>query len=236
MCIKLSEMILPARILILFSVFLPSSLLSQTYIKPNYGMKSHETLELIRIEINPQGTTTYLTLENRITGGYFCTDRRTYIIYPDGSRSRMIKASGIPYCPELHKFYAVGEKLHFELTFPPLKEGTKWIDLVEQCGSNCYYVYGIVLDNELNRKIDEVFSAASSGTPGDNILLFRRLLEETDSLNLGTEGLLYVNIINAAIEAGDNVEAAVWYKRLASSGAPRAAEYLKMLNDRGIKF
>jgi hypothetical protein len=215
-------MTLSARLFLLLSAFLPASLFSQTYIRPNYGMKSHETLEVIRIEAAPQGTTIYLSLENKITGGYFCTDKRTYIIYPDGSRSRMIKASGIPYCPELHKFYAVGEKLHFELTFPPLKEGTKWIDLVEQCGGNCYWVYGITLDNELNRRIDEIFNAASNGKPADNMLLFRKFLEENDNLNPGIEGLLYVNIINAAIEAGDRVAAEVWYKRLAASDAPRA--------------
>lgn len=216
----------------LFSVMVQGQVLP----KPFYSARSPETIDLLRIEISEQFTTFFLSLENRITGGYFCTDRRTYLIYPDGTRLRMIRASGIPYCPELHKFVAVGEKLHFELVFPPLASGTKWVDLVEQCGSNCYYIYGIVLDNELNNKFEKVFSAASSGTPGENIILFRRLLEETDSLNLGTEGMLYLNIINAANEAGDKVEAAVWYKRLASSGAPRAAEYIKMLNDRGIKF
>ena len=37
-------------------------------------------------------------------------------------------------------------------------------------------------------------------------------------------------------EAGDKVEAAVWYKRLLSSNAPRLKEFVKFLNDRGIKY
>jgi len=209
---------------------------SQIYTRPNYGIKSHETLEINRIEVTEQNTVIYLSIENKITGGYFCTDKRTYLIYPDGTRMRMTRAAGIPYCPELHKFYSVGEKLHFELIFPPLSPGTKWIDMVEQCGGNCYWVYGIILDNELNRRLDEVFRITSSGRPEENILVFRQLLGEVDSLNSGIEGMLYYNIINAALEAGDTIEAGVWYKRLSESDAPRKEQYLKLLNDRGIKF
>jgi len=209
---------------ILISVCIPA--LSQVYTRPNYGIKSHETLEITRIEANQQNTVVYLSIENKIIGGYFCTDKRTYLIYPDGTRIRMIRASGIPYCPELHKFYSVGEKLHFELVFPPLKEGTKWIDLVEQCGANCYWVYGIILDEELNRKLNEVFRITSGGKPEENILIFRRLLGEIDSLNYGIEGMIYFNIINAALEAGDKIEAGVWYKRLGESDAPRKEQYL----------
>lgn len=213
-----------------------TSLEGQTFIKPFYSTKSPETIELLRIEVSPQSTALYLSIENRIVGGYFCTDRRTYLIYPDGTRSRMLKASGIPYCPELHKFYAVGEKLHFELVFPPLQPGTKWVDMVEQCGSNCYWIYGIILDDEINKKLDEVFRAASEGKPEENMMLFRRLLDETDKFNLGTEGMLYFNIINAALEAGDLIEAGVWYKRFGQSDAPRKEHYIKLLNEKGIKF
>lgn len=213
-----------------------TAIYSQVYTSPNYGIKSHETLEIKRIEVTPQNTIIYLTIENKITGGYFCTDKRTYLIYPDGTRLRMTRASGIPYCPELHKFYSVGEKLHFELIFPPIAPGTKWIDMVEQCGGNCYWVYGIMLDEELNRKLDEIFRITSTGKPEENILVFRRFLEEIDSLNYGIEGMLYFNIINASIEAGDTIGAGVWYKRLGESDAPRKEQYLRLLNERGIKF
>jgi hypothetical protein len=66
--------------------------------------------------------------------------------------------------------------------------------------------------------------------------MFRNILESVDNKNLGIEGALYINIISAAVEAEDKVEAAVWYKRLLSSHAPRLNEFVKFLNDRGVKY
>jgi hypothetical protein len=212
------------------------SLFSQTVIQPNFALKSHETLTISKVEITPEKTTIYLSVENRIEGGNFCADRNIYIIYPDGGKVRLTKASGIPVCPGIYKFNSVGEKLNFSLIFTTLKAGIEWFDLIEDCTTNCFWFYGITLDNDLNKKLDEAFTLASKGKPEDNILLFRKILESIDDRNIGIEGSLYINIINAAIEAGDKVEAAVWYKRLLSSRAPRLSQYIKFLNDRGIKY
>jgi len=220
--------------LLIMCTFLSVPMAGQTYLKPFYSSKTPETIELLRIETSPQSTTLYLSVENRIAGGYFCTDRRTYLYLPDKTRLRLTKASGIPYCPELHKFLSVGEKLQYELVFPPLPEKTKWVDVVEECGANCYAIYGIVLDNELNNRLERLFSEAAVKTPGENITLFSQFLKE--NTNPGVDGLLYVNIINAAVDAGNKVEAAVWYKRLVSSDVPRRDVYIRLLNDKGIKF
>ena len=80
------------------------TLLSQTYNMPNVALKSHETLILTRIEMSAEKTVVYLTIENRIDGGYFCADKNIYIIYPDGTRSKLNMASGIPVCPDTYKF------------------------------------------------------------------------------------------------------------------------------------
>ena len=88
----------------------------------------------------------------------------------------------------------------------------------------------------LNKRLDEVFTKAPGGTPVDNILLFKSILDTISGQDLGIEGSLYVNIIEAAREDADNVNARVWYKRLASSNAPRLHDYIKYLNDRGIKY
>ena len=209
---------------------------SQTVEKPNSALKSHETLEISKVEIASDKTVVYMTIENRIEGGNFCADRNIYIIDPEGRRLNLKKATGIPVCPESFKFKSIGEKLQFALEFPSLNTGTKWIDIIEDCTSKCFWFYGITLDNELNRKLDEAFSMASKGKPADSILLFKTILDGIDSQDLGIEGLLYINIINAATEDADNVNTIVWYKRLASSHAPRVNQYLKYLNDRGIKY
>lgn len=213
-----------------------SDIFSQTYLQPNYALKSHETLEISKVEVTTRNTIFYLTIENRIEGGTFCADGNIYLINSEGDKYKLKKSSGIPVCPDSYKFKAIGEKLHFSLEFPSLKPGTKWVDIVEDCTSNCFWFYGVTLDNELNKKLDEAFAQASKGKPSDNMVLFKNILDSIDSQNLGIEGLLYINLINAAAEDADNVNAIVWYKRLASSHAPRVSYYIKYLNDKGIKY
>jgi hypothetical protein len=212
------------------------NLLSQTFPQPNVGLKSHETLEIDKVEISEGKTIVSFTIENRRADGSFCADKNIIVINPDGSRVKLIKADGIPQCPGLYRFKSVVEKLHFTLEFPALKTGVKWIDIVEECASNCFWFYGVTLDSELNKKLDEAFLIAGKDDPAKTVLLFRSILESVDNQNTGIEGSLYANIIIAAVEARDNVEAAVWYKRLISSHAPRVNEYIKLLNGRGIKY
>jgi hypothetical protein len=225
----------PISIFILLNFF-TITVFPQTIPNPNFALKSHETLEIAKVGMTPEKTTISLRIENRIEGGNFCADKNISIIYPDGNRIRLLKADGIPACPDNYKFKSVGEKLDFTLVFPPLKPGTEWIDIIEECTANCFWFYGITLNNDLNRRLDEAFAAAAKGKPQDNILLFRNILESIDNQDIGIEGSLYINIINAAIEAGDQIEPSVWYKRLLSSKCPRLSQYVKFLNDRGIKY
>ena len=225
---------------LLFIILIMVSVLqgfAQNILKPNSALKSHKTLEITSIELSPDKTVFNLVIENqRSEGGSFCADRNIFILYPDGSRLRLLKATDIPVCPDTYKFSSIGEKLHFTLTFPPLKPGTEWIDLLEDCSDNCFWFYGLTLNEELNHRLDEAFQMASSGDPEENVLLFKKILDDIDSRNLGIEGALYVNIINASLEAGDKIGASVWYKRLLKSGAPRMTSYVHYLNEKGIKY
>jgi len=223
-------------LIVILAGLLSSGLSAQGIIRPNQSLKSHETLEITEITMKAGLTLVSLVIENRISGGKFCADRNLYIIEPDGTRLKLKKATGIPACPDTYEFRGVGEKLKFTLEFPPLKTGTAWIDIVEECASDCFWFYGITLNNELNRKLDEVFLAASGNKPEENINLFKSILDQIDSQNPGIEGLLYINIINASLENSDKVGASVWYKRLAASEAPRLNQYIKYLNDLGIKY
>ena len=226
------------RIILLPAIYFFVSAITncQIILQPNSGLKSPQTLEISKIETSQTNTVVYFTLENRIEGGYFCADKNTFIIYPDGSRAKLISASGIPQCPDIYKFRNIGEKLSFTLTFPALKQSVEWIDIVEECSSGCFYFYGVTLNRDLNEKLDETFILASKQDPSRNIELFRSILEKVENQNNGIKGLIYVNIITAAVEAGDKIEASVWYKRLLSSKAPRVEQYVNYLNDNGIKF
>lgn len=199
--------------------------------KPNYSMKSpHETLEIRKIENDEKELTVYLTIENRITDGTFCADKNIYILKPDGTKSLLRQSKGIPVCPDAYKFKFIGERLNFTLTFPPIAENEKWFDLIEDCDENCFWFYGVTIDKELNNRLEGAFIAAETGTPDENIKLFSDILREIDSQNQGIEGLLFINIINAARENSDKVTEQVFMKRLAESGAPRLGEYVKYLS------
>jgi hypothetical protein len=223
-------------LLLFINFFVRFSSYSQIILQPNTGLKSPQSLELKKIEVTGDKTVISFTIENQIEGGYFCADRNIFIIYPDGTKLKLTAAEGIPQCPDTYKFKNIGEKLAFKLTFPPLKSSTEWIDIVEECSDNCFYFYGVTLNAVLNKRLDEAFMIATKGDPQKVMLLFRNILDSVDKQNHGIKGLLYVNIISSAVEAGDNVEATVWYKRLLSSTSPRLNQYVKYLNDKGIKF
>jgi hypothetical protein len=209
---------------------------AQTIENPNFSLKSHETLEISKVVTDSKSTKFYMRIENRIEGGRFCADRNIYIIYPDGKRSNMISSSGIPNCPNAYQFKYIGEHLDFVLTFSPLRPGTEWIDLVEGCNENCFSFYGITLNEDLNVEINDAFAKTGTLKPEDAMNYFINILEKTDDQNLGSEGLLYLNIITLATKAGDTAKAAEWYNRFRLSGAPRLSFYIKYLNDKGIKY
>jgi hypothetical protein len=221
--------------LLFFSVY-AYPLYSQTVNNPNSGLRSHETLEISKIDITTQKTVIYLNVENKITGGYFCADKNIYILFPDGTRTNLISSKGIPVCPDTYKFKAIGEKLGFELTFPPLKNNTQWIDLIEDCSDNCFSFYGICLDNELNKKIDDASVLAEKKESIKALENFIKIAGSDESKNSGIEGLLYLNIIGIAKETGNESKAAEWYEKLKASSIQRKEAYIKNLNSRGIIY
>lgn len=210
---------------------------SQTFIKPNFALKSHETLEILKIEITAQKTVIFLSVENlRSSGGYFCADKNIFIINPDGTRSRLLSSNGIPVCPESYKFKTIGEKLNFQLTFPSLNTDAQWIDLIEDCSDNCFSFYGVCLNNELNKKIDEASMLAENGEPAEASDDFIKIANTIDSKHSEVLGLIYMNIIKLSQETGKTAIASEWYNKLKSSAIPRNDLYIKHLNSQGIIF
>ena len=216
----------------------PSAGFSQilTLINPNYSLKSHETLEIVKIEKGTRATIFYMSIENRIADGSFCADKNIYILYPDGKQVKLSSSTGIPVCPDTYKFRTPGEKLDFVLVFPPLKQGTGWIDLVEDCSDNCFSFYGITLNSELNRRIDDAFAFAVNGDDTKALTSFISIADGIDKNNNGIKGLVYINIIKLARATGNEAKAEEWYNKFKLSDAPRLSQYLKYLNDQGINY
>lgn len=209
---------------------------SQTFLQPNFGLKKPETLLIRKIEVTASATRFYMSIENRIANGSFCADKNIYIVYPNRTRSLLISAEGIPVCPDVHKFNAPGEKLEFTLTFPPLKSGTEWIDLIEDCPDNCFSFYGVTLDETLNMKINDAFFLEENEEPVKAMISLIDIEDAIDKKNPGIEGFLLLNIIRLEKQNSNEVKAAQWYNRLKSSGAPQLQQYIKYLNDQGIKY
>ena len=64
--------------LFLFSGWISS--FSQTFLLPNAALKSHETLDIMKIVISEEKTQIFLKVENRIAGGNFCADKNIYLV------------------------------------------------------------------------------------------------------------------------------------------------------------
>ncbi len=223
-----------AIVILLFSI--TGFINSQTFLNPNFALKSHETLEIKKIESDATSTVFYMSIENRREGGTFCADKNIYVVYPDGNRSKMSSSKGIPKCPATYKFKTIGEKLEFTLTFPRIKQEIGWVDLIEDCSDNCFSFYGVTLDSTLNKRIDYAFSLAENKEPAKALVSFMNIAGEIDKRNIGIEGMVYINIIKLASETGDYAKAELWYKKFRLSGAPRLSQYIKYLNDQGIKY
>jgi hypothetical protein len=224
------------RLIICLTALFATSLQAQIIIRPNYGLKIPETLEISRIETSPQKTVVYLNIENRIKDGYFCADKNIYIVYSDGTKSKMISSKGIPNCPDTYKFKSIGEKLNFELTFPSIKRGTQSIDIIEGCSDNCFSFYGVCLNGSLNKQIDDASVLAENKEPAKALISFINIASSNENKNSGIEGLLYLNIINLARETKNNPLAAEWYGKLKASAIPRKDAYIKNLNSQGIIY
>jgi hypothetical protein len=209
---------------------------AQTIMRPNFGLKSHETLEISKIELSTQKTVVYLNIENRIKDGFFCADKNIYIIFPDGTRIKMISSTGIPNCPDTYKFKEPGEKLNFELTFPSLKPGTQTIDIVEACSDNCFSFYGVCLNGNLNKQIDDASVLAENKQPAQALISFIKIANSSEVKNSGIEGLVYLNIISLSKKSGNDPKAAEWYGKLKGSTIPRKDAYIKNLNSQGIVY
>jgi hypothetical protein len=220
----------------LFLVFTFSDLLnSQTVVNPNYGLKSHETLDINRIEITKEKTVVSFTIENRIENGTFCADRKIYITDPSGNRLRVLTTSGIPVCPDNYIFKHPGEILSFTLTFPPLSGEPYYIDLKEECSENCFSFYGIVLDEYMNSRLDEGFSMAERGELLKALDKFTKMVEIAGKYN-GIKALVYYNIVKLSTETGNTVKAGEWYKKLSSMSSRGGKIYIDQLNLQGIRY
>ena len=223
-------------ILILILLMITKTASSQTIDQPEFAIKSHPTLEIKKIEISARATKVFLSVENLIEGGSFCADKDIYIITPDGTKLKLSSSEGIPVCPDEYKFRSEGEILDFSLTFSILKAGIKEIDIIEDCAENCFSFYGVVTDNDINKKINDAFIMAEDGNTDKALAAFEQIADEETKKGLAINALLYVNIIQLSNEAGNKAKSAAWYQKFKTSGIASLSKYIEFLSDNGIQY
>jgi hypothetical protein len=225
------------RLLLLISLgTIAISAVSQRIVNPAYGLISHETMEITEVGFSETGSVISVSLENRASGGYFCVDPNTFMVLPDGTRLKLTRAEGIPYCPDAHKFTRIGEVLRFKLIFPVPDSLPEWFNLVEVCESNCFSVYSITTDLSVNSRVERAYELAESGKAGEAGKLFGEIIVDLGKFNHGLLGSLYTSVIIMSLRDGDEAAARLWYRKFLESGSPDLSLYIDNLSSRGIKW
>jgi len=209
--------------------------ISQSVINPNYGIKTPLTAEITRVDFNEDATVVWLTIMSDINNAWFCIDRNTFLIRPDGMKLKLTGLKGLPYCPATYKFKRPGEKASFSLTFPATGM-LPWFSVVEECVGGCLSVRGIITDTTLNEKLDLAYSLTDKG---DDVAAYNRLKEiitDTDSLNLGIEGSVYTSLILIDHRLGREEAARSWYNRMMTADTPDLGLYLETLRREGVSY
>ena len=205
----------------------------QTIQSPNYGLKSHETLELKKLVRNDTSTILYLTITNKIASGSFCADKNIYLQLPLGKKIWLQKSSGIPVCPETYQFKYIGEELPFQLIFPPLQEDIHWFDLVEQCDNSCFSILGIVSNEKLNKQLEEGYNNLDKGKYSEAANIFEALAEKFD--NSALAGSIYYNLIYIYNKMNDPDHQNYWYDKLSRSNIRDKSIFLQNLEEENIR-
>lgn len=207
----------------------------QSVENPNYGLKSPRTAELIRVDFNHDATVVWFTIMSDINNAWFCIDRNTYLVRPDGMKLKLTDLKGLPYCPATHKFKRPGEKATFSLTFPPTGV-LPWFSVVEECMGGCLSFRGIVTDRTLNEKLDVAYAFSDKGDDLNAYNHLKDFIIETDSLNLGIEGSVYTSLILIDYRLARPEEARSWYNRMMISDTPDLGFYLEALKREGVSY
>jgi len=235
MIIASSGYVMKKFLLVFTIVALSYAATGQSVESPNYGLKSPLTAEIIRVDFNAEATVIWLTIMSDINNAWFCIDRNTFLVRPDGMKLKLTALKGLPYCPSTHKFRRPGEKASFSLTFPPTGV-LPWFSIIEECMGGCLSFRGIVTDPGLNSNLNEAFSLAGGGNNMAAYRIYEDIIGKIDSLDLGIEGSVYSALIMLDRRMGRHETARQWYNRMMTADTPDLKYYLENLKRQGVEF
>ncbi len=195
-------------------LLIKTTIFSQELIKPNFAIASHP-MKVEKISNINDFTIIELSIENQVNNGYFCADKN--IILRDilnGKEYKLIKSEGISVCPDSYKFTYVGEVLRFKLYFLKIDKSVKYIDIIENCNANCFYIKGVVLDKKLNNNIDTAYEYYKKDKLDFSLAAFRMVANNSHDYPYG---LFHYNIAQIYAEKKDFKTAKKWYEKIINS-------------------
>lgn len=206
---------------------------TQEIVRPNYGLKNPETIEVIRVRMTDEQILVDMSIQNRVRGGYFCIDEDTFIEGAGGERIKLEEVRGLPVCPDIHEFTSVGDKVYFTLSFGKLPENTPWFDIREYCSDNCFSILALNIDEKINERINEAFSAMDRLEPGKAIEIFRDMLPGLQASGHGLTGSVYLNLVELLAANNRNDELRKLVSEFKASPMPHKERYLEILRAMG---
>ena len=225
------SLLLPLMLLLL----IPQYSASQVYDRPNFTFSSHETLELKSIEIDRNQTRIFLSILNRRLSGTFCVDTNTWIRNSLGNEEyKLVQSMGIPDCPDVHKFAAIGEKLEFILIFPPIDKDIEYIDIIEECKDACFSFKYILLDQELNGIINQGFRLYEAGNLTESLKVFEDLMTERNDNLSPVYGTVYLYMMTINYELGRSKDVREIFNALQQSSIINKDEIIEAARFEGL--
>lgn len=206
---------------------------AQEIVRPNYGLKNPETIEVVRVRVSAEQTLVDMSIQNRVRGGYFCIDENTFIESAGGENLKLEKVNGLPLCPDIHEFSSVGEKVYFTLVFDKLPEDTPWFDIVEYCSDNCFSIIALNMDEKINDRINAAFSAMDRLDPLEAIRIFRDMLPGMQASGHGLTGSVYLNLVELLAANNRDDELRKLVSEFKASPMPHKERYLEILRALG---
>jgi hypothetical protein len=221
--------------LFVLMVVSPVRMMAQVYDKPSFSLNSHPTLELLSIVKWEDQTVVNIRIKNERISGSFCMDKETYLVHSLGTEEwKMTSMEGIPACPDQYRFKSIGEVLDFSLIFPAIPDEVKYIDLMERCEDACVSVKYILLDEEMNTRINEGFSLYEIGRLSASLQVFEEIMEAGYDDYSPVFGTLYLYMMSIHYELGQSKEARRIFNELKASSIIGREEFIETARDVGL--
>ena len=200
--------------LILISILLSSfmGVSAQIYYNPHVPIRPSLSMSVYKIELTPESTKVTIRVKNTNQLPPFTIPSMNVIARKtsEAEAYKMIKAENAPFAPKKHIFKFKDEVLEFTLTFPPIPEPIKYLDIQEEGAQKKFYFQGIILDDVMNREITRGFRAAQNGDQSQALEAFINVAEMDPYFEFG---MAHFNVIYLLAEQKRWKEASEWYKK-----------------------